>query len=234
VEFEPPLSRGTLLRRYKRFLADVQTDAGEMLTMHCANTGAMSGCAEPGSDVWYSRSSRRNRKYPHTLELVRTHLGHLVGVNTNRANALVAEAMRNGRVAEIPGEIVRREVQIPDERGRFDFVVRADDGSNTFVEVKSVTMLRDGVGAFPDARSERATRHVRALERLCAAGERAVLIFCVQHTGIQCVTTADEIDPIYAVSLRAAYERGVVVAAYRTSINTQGMELGEPLPVNLS
>src|SRR4030095_15104235 len=119
-----------------------------------------------GSVVWYSRSSGSTRKYAHTLELVRTDLGHLVGVNTNRANALVAEAIRHGRIAEIPGEIAGREVRIPDERGRFDFVTVGADVSNTFVEVKSVTMLRDGVGAFPDARSERATRHVQALERL--------------------------------------------------------------------
>ena len=231
--FEPPLECGTLVRRYKRFLADVLTERGELLTMHCANTGAMLGCAEPGSIVWYSRSNRSARKYAHTLELVRTAVGHLVGVNTNRANALVAEAIQQQRVAEVPGGIAGREVRIPDERGRFDFVVLGADGSNTFVEVKSVTMLRDGVGAFPDAPSERATRHVQALERLSLAGERAVLIFCVQHTGISCMTTADEIDPTYAAALRAAHTSGVVVAAYRTSINTEGMELGDPVPVEL-
>ena len=231
--FEPPLERGTLVRRYKRFLADVLTDGGDLLTMHCANTGAMLGCAEPGSIVWYSRSNRSSRKYAHTLELVRTDLGRFVGVNTNRANALVAEAIRRGLIAEIPGEIAAREVRIPDERGRFDFVALGADGSNTFVEVKSVTMLRDDVGAFPDARSARATRHVQALERLCLTGKRAVLIFCVQHTGIRCVTTADEVDPTYAAALRAAYTSGVVVAAYRTSISAEGMELGDSVPVKL-
>jgi len=233
MEFESPLSRGTLLRRYKRFLADVLTDGGERLTIHCANTGAMSGCAEPGSLVWYSRSNRNTRKYPHTLEVVETRLGHFVGVNTHRANALVAEAVQRGRVAQIAGEITRREVQIPGERGRFDFVTRADDGSITFVEVKSVTMAHDGVGAFPDARSERATRHVKALERLCLGGQRAVLIFCVQHTGVQCVTTADEIDPLYGAALRSAHACGVAVAAYRTSINARGMELTDAVPVEL-
>lgn len=221
------------MHRYKRFLADVLTAGGELLTMHCANTGAMFGCAEPGSVVWYSRSNRSTRKYAHTLELVRTDVGDLVCVNTNLANVLVAEAIRLGRVAEIAGEISGREVRIPDERGRFDFVALGADGSNTFVEVKSVTMLRDGVGAFPDARSERATRHVQALERLSLAGERAVLIYCVQHTGIRCVTAADEIDPTYAAALRAAQTSGVVVAAYRTSIDSQGMELGDPVPVKL-
>jgi sugar fermentation stimulation protein A len=233
VVFEPPLERGTLLRRYKRFLADVLTDGGELLTMHCANTGAMFGCADPGSVVWYSRSNRSARKYAHTLEVVRTEAGHLVGVNTNRANALIAEAIRRGRVAELDGEITGREVPIPDERGRFDCVVRGADGSNTFVEVKSVTMFRNGVGAFPDTRSERATRHVRALERLCQTGERAVLIFCVQHTGIGCVTTADEVDPTYGAVLRAAHASGVIVAAYRTSMDANAMQLGDPVPVEL-
>jgi sugar fermentation stimulation protein A len=232
MEFEPPLERGTLLRRYKRFLADVMTDRGECLTMHCANTGAMSGCAEPGSTVWYSRSDRTARKYPHTLELVQTSQSDVVGVNTARANALVGEALAQGRIAEISGTSIRREARIPGERGRFDFVVESVDGLVTFVEVKSVTLAREhGTGAFPDARSERATRHMLALERVRVAGDRAVLIFCVQHSGIRCVVAADDIDPAYAAALRAARDSGVLVAAYRATLNPQRMVLSEALPV---
>jgi sugar fermentation stimulation protein A len=232
MEFEPPLERGTLLRRYKRFLADVVTQAGECLTMHCANTGAMSGCAEPGSTVWYSRSGRAARKYAHTLELVQTRQSDVVGVNTGRANALVGEALADGRISEIRGTSVRSEVQIPGERGRFDFVVQAADGSVTFVEVKSVTFARPlGVGAFPDARSERATRHVRALERLRVAGNRAALIFCVQHSAVECVVTADDIDPEYGAALRSARSSGVLVAAYRTALSPRQMVLTGAVPV---
>jgi sugar fermentation stimulation protein A len=123
-------------------------------------------------------------------------------------------------------------VQIPGERGRFDFVVQAADGSVTFVEVKSVTFARPlGVGAFPDARSERATRHVRALERLRVAGNRAALIFCVQHSAVECVVTADDIDPEYGAALRSARSSGVLVAAYRTALSPRQMVLTGAVPV---
>ncbi len=232
MEFSPALTRATLLLRYKRFLADVRTPDGTQLTIHCANTGAMSGCSEPGSSVWYSRSERAGRKYPHTLELVETAQNELVGVNTARANELVAEALSQRLIRQVSGALIRREVQIPDERGRFDFAVTAPDDSVTYVEVKSVTLLRaNSLGAFPDARSERATRHVRALQRLCAGGQRTVLIFCVQHSGVNRVTTADDIDPDYGVAVREARASGVCVVAYRTDMNSRGMTIREELPV---
>ena len=180
--FKPPLAQAVLLRRYKRFLADVEVAAQdgarrERMTIHCANTGAMTGCAEPGSAVWYSTSANPRRKYPHTLELVRSARGHLIGVNTARANGLVAEAVAAGLLPDVapagpPARCLQREVPIaealPGERGRFDLRV-----GETFVEVKTVTLRIAGSaveGAFPDAVSARATRHVEALAAAARAG----------------------------------------------------------------
>jgi len=234
MDFCPPLRRGVLLRRYKRFLADVATEDGERMTIHCANTGAMSGCADAGSPVWYSRSSNPTRKYAHTLELVETLCGQLVGVHPGRANSVVAEALSTGRIEALRGMVIHREVQIPGERGRFDFRLDGDDGVSCFVEVKSVTWAREpGFGAFPDAHSARARRHVEMLRRVRGEGHRAMLLFCVQHMGVERVTTASDIDPDYAAEVRLAHQLGVEVVAYRTLITPDLLLLADALPVIL-
>ncbi|MCZ6889367.1 MAG: DNA/RNA nuclease SfsA [Gammaproteobacteria bacterium] len=229
--FDPPFAEGMLVRRYKRFLADVVTRSGATVTMHCANTGAMSGCSDPGSRVWYSTSDNPKRKYAHTLELVETAAGGLVGVNTARANALVAEGLTAGKLGLFEaGAPFRREVRIPSETGRFDFVVE-ENGSETFVEVKSVTLVLEGVGAFPDAVSVRARRHVEALAACAMAGRRAALVFCVQHSAIEVVRPADEIDPDYGRALRAAMRAGVEVAAFGCTLSPHKLEIGDELVV---
>ena len=236
MDFESPLRCGTLLRRYKRVLADIVGETGEQLTLHCPNPGAMSGCTDPGSRVWYSRSSNSARKYAHTLEIVESLQGDLVGVNPGRANAIVDEAIRDGRVrvAGMSAVTIHREVPIPGERGRFDFRLDGTDGAACFIEVKSVTLLRErGLGAFPDARSDRARRHAIALQRLGEAGHRAMMLFCVQHAGVTRVTIADDIDYEYGVAVRAAYRAGVGVIAYRTVITPQQLVLAEEIPVEL-
>jgi sugar fermentation stimulation protein A len=238
MRLSPPLSRGRLLRRYKRFLADVETPDG-VLTVHCPNTGAMTGCSSPGLEVWYSRSENPARKYPHTLEVVCTPHGR-VGVNTGRANALVAEALAAGVVAELAGyDRHTREARIPAHRGngrgggRFDFLLEGAAG-RCWVEVKSLTLCgARGRGAFPDAVSERALRHVQALSARVRAGERGVLLFCVQHTGVRFATTADEIHPEYGETLRRAMRTGVEVLAYRCIIERGRIGLEAPLPVCL-
>lgn len=232
MRFEPPLHRGRLLRRYKRFLADVDVD-GDVQTLHCPNTGAMTGCADPGSEAWFSVSAGPRRKYPGTLEVVCTPQGR-VGVNTALANALVAEAIGAGRLPELAGyPTVSREVTIPDDRGRFDFCL-GGHSRPCWVEVKSLTLcLEDGSGAFPDAVSARALRHVQALEARQRAGERAVLLFCVQHTGIRCASPADHIHPAYGAALRAASGLGVEVLAYGCRIERDEISLTTPLPVRL-
>ncbi len=229
MRFAPPLRRGILIRRYKRFLADIETTAGKPLTIHCPNTGGMLGCADPGSMIWYSTSDNPRRKYRHTLEIVRNADGDLIGVNTARANALVAEALSAGLVLGMPaGTSVRREVAIPEDGGRFDLLA-----GDVFMEVKSVTLLLDGAGsgAFPDAVSIRATRHVEALARLARAGTRTALVFCVQHTGIETVRPADDIDPAYGQALRRAVGDGVQVAALRCRITPQEIVPAGLLPV---
>ena len=230
--FEPPLRAGRLVRRYKRFLADVVTEAGESLTVHCPNPGAMTGCDAEGSRIWYSTSTNASRKYGHSLEIVETNDAHLVGVNPTRANRIVGEALEAGGIVGLGGTSVDREARIPDEAGRFDFRLRGSGIRDCFIEVKSVTFLREGgLGAFPDAKSERALRHVAALRRVCERGYRAVLVFCVQHNGIDRVTTADDIDPRYGAALRGAHEAGVEVLAFRARVAPERIVLGEPLPV---
>jgi len=219
-----------LLRRYKRFLADIETSIGECLTVHCPNTGAMTGCAEPGSRAWYSRSSNPKRKYAHTLEIVETPAGY-VSVNTTRANALVGEGIRDGVIQELAGATeLKAEASIPDGHGRFDFAMQTAAGA-TFVEVKSATLLVQGdLGAFPDAQSSRALKHVDALLRRVQAGDRGLLIFCAQHCGIGRVRIAHEIDPVYAEAVAAAIQVGVEVLAYGCDTDLCDMRLGTRLP----
>lgn len=240
MKFAGDLECGTLLRRYKRFLADVERADGSTLTLHCPNTGAMTGCNTPGSRVWFSRSDNPKRKYPHTFEIIeplesRATGGFMVGIHSGKANVLVAEAIRSGVIAELvePREL-RREVAVPDESGRFDFGFVDATGTAGFIEVKSVTLCLDNnEGAFPDAVSERALRHVQALERRVRAGERAILLFCVQHTGIQRVRCAQEIYPEYADAVAAAATAGVEVLAYGCQVDAEQIRVVGPLPMAL-
>jgi sugar fermentation stimulation protein A len=234
------LQTATLIRRYQRFLADIQLDDGKVLTIHCANTGSMKNCAFPGSRIWYSKSSNKNRKYPHTWELIETPVGHLIGVNTSKANRLVREAIESRVVEELTGYAdIRAEVRFGvEKKSRVDFVLSNESSSTStrcYVEVKSVTLLDEtygsGVGLFPDAVSERGTRHLNELIEVVRTGQRAVLFFCVQHTGIDEVRPADDIDPVYGQTLRRALESGVEVLAYRADIKPGTMALRERLSV---
>ena len=234
MRFSPPLAPGVLVRRYKRFLADVDVAGRGVVTMHCANTGAMLGCDTPGSPVWFSTSCNPKRKYAHSLELVEVADGAracTVCVNTARPNAIVEEALAAGEIVELGDGAWRREVAIPGEPGRFDFALGEDRA--TFVEVKSVTLCRDGVGAFPDAVSERARRHVQALARCVRNGHRAVLLFCAPHTGIRRVTVADDIDPGYGEAVREAVAAGVEVLAYGCVVTPEEVAIAAALPVDL-
>lgn len=234
------LKTATLIRRYKRFLADIQLDNGEVLTIHCPNTGSMKNCARPGSRIWYSESNNKNRKYPHTWELIELPGRHLAGVNTGKANSLVREAIESEVVQELTGySNIRAEVPYGVERkSRVDFVLSNENNSNSkkcFVEVKSVTLLDAaygiGVGLFPDAVSERGTRHLHELVDVVRNGQRAVLFFCVQHTGIDEVRPADDIDPVYGQTLREALVSGVEVLAYRADIKPGEIALRDRLAV---
>lgn len=215
-----PLYPATLVRRYKRFLADVILPSGETITVHCPNTGSMKNCIQPMSPCWYSLSTNPTRKYPQTLEVVTTPNGDLAGINTARSNDLVEIAIHAGVISELQGySSIRREVAYGHEKSRIDFLLERD-GQKCFVEVKNVTLMeQQGRGFFPDAVSERGTKHLRELAQMVSEGHRAVLLYCVQHTGIDSVAPADEIDPVYGKALRDAIANGVEVIAYKAKID---------------
>jgi sugar fermentation stimulation protein A len=235
MQFEPALEQGRLLRRYKRFLADIETASGELLTIHCPNTGSMLNCMQEGGLIWFSRNSDPKRKLPGTWELSETPQGRLACVNTARANALVAEALRAGVIRELAGFTdLRREVNYGDELSRVDFRLGYASGP-AFVEVKSVTLgfADSAVAAFPDARTERGTKHLRELAKLARNGVRAVQLYCVNLSGVEAVRPAAEIDPEYAQGLRDAVAAGVEVLAYGVQISPQAIYLQRKLVVQL-
>jgi len=235
MRFAQPLEQGRLVRRYKRFLADIITDEGEALCIHCPNTGSMLNCMGEGARVWFQRSSDPRRKLPGTWELVETPQGRLACVNTARANPLVEEALLNGQIAELAGfTTLKREVAYGVENSRVDF--RLDyAGTAAFVEVKSVTLgfAETPVAAFPDAVTTRGARHLRELATLARAGVRAVQLYCVNLRGIEAVRPAEEIDPAYAAALREAQAAGVEVLAYGVDLSVEELRIAGRLPVLL-
>ena len=231
------LVRARLIKRYKRFLADVRLEDGKVMTAHCPNTGSMKNCIEEGADVWLSISDKPGRKYRYTWEYIRTSRGHFIGVNTGRANHLVVEAIHRGLVPRLVGyACLRREVRYGAEQSRIDILLNGHARrKDCYVEVKSVTLLESppgrGIGYFPDAVSERGAKHLRELMLMVNKGNRAVLFFCVQHSGINEVRPADHIDPQYGKLLRAAAGSGVEILAYKSRMSQGGFRLWRPLPV---
>ncbi|MGR5362110.1 DNA/RNA nuclease SfsA [Vibrio mediterranei] len=222
MHFDPPLKQGKLIKRYKRFLADIHLSNKEQITIHCANTGAMTGCAEPGSTVWYSTSDNAKRKYPNSWELTETVSGHKICVNTVRANTLVVEAIENGIVEELNGyQSLRTEVKYGQENSRIDILLQDSDRADCYIEVKSVTLLDNastiGQGYFPDAQTTRGQKHLRELTEMVQTGHRAVLFFAVLHSGIEKVSAAHHIDAKYSQLLKQAEEAGVEVICYKAA-----------------
>ncbi|AZC53260.1 DNA/RNA nuclease SfsA [Pseudomonas chlororaphis] len=236
MRFHPPLEEGRLVRRYKRFLADIETIGGELLTIHCPNTGSMFNCMVEGGQVWFSRSNDPKRKLPGTWEISETPQGRLACVNTARANTLVEEALRAGVIAELNGfTALKREVPYGQENSRIDFRLDYPDGP-AFVEVKSVTLGFDGsaVAAFPDAVTQRGAKHLRELACLARDGIRAVQLYCVNLSGVEAVRPAEEIDPGYAAALREAVASGVEVLAYGVRLTTEEVCIERRLDVLLN
>lgn len=233
MRFEPPLQPARLIRRYKRFLADVELPDGNRTTVHCPNTGAMLGCAEPGMTVYLSRAANPDRKYPLTWELVEALPRIWVGIHTGRTNALVREALLDGTLQELAGyRQIHGEVKL--HKGfRVDFLLQDHGGRpDCSLEVKNVTAaVTDGVALFPDAVSERASRHLRELMALAAAGQRAALCFCVQRDDVNEVRPADEIDAVYGATLREALAAGVEVLAYAARVSPAEARLYRRVPV---
>ncbi|WP_289997088.1 DNA/RNA nuclease SfsA [Photorhabdus laumondii] len=230
MEFHPPLQSATLIRRYKRFLADVITPEGETLTIHCANTGAMTGCSTPGDTVWYSTSDNPKRKYPNSWELTETPAGHWICVNTLRANDLVAEAIAQNAIPEFSEyKKISREVKYGEENSRIDLLLQAEQQVNCYIEVKSVTLLQENCGYFPDAVTTRGQKHLRELQHIAEQGQRAVLFFAVLHSGINQVAAAAHIDHNYSSLLEQAQNSGVEVICYQANMTGKGMVLGDKL-----
>ena len=224
---------GRLIKRYKRFLADVELANGTVVTAHCPNTGSMLGCDEPGFQVWMSRSNNPKRKYPLTWELVNVLSGVLVGINTTRSNALVREAIENGTIAELSGyDKIRSEVRFGREGSRADLLLRGQGRRPCYVEVKNVTAaVSTGVALFPDAVTARGTKHLRELAGVVAHGGRAVLCFSVQRGDAREVQPADDIDPLYGQTLREVLARGVEAVAYRAEVTPSSIWLRDRIPV---
>ncbi|UAX00100.1 DNA/RNA nuclease SfsA [Halopseudomonas nanhaiensis] len=233
MPFDVPLERGTLVRRYKRFFADVVLDDGREVTVHCPNTGSMLRCGEPGSPVWVALQDRPGRKLPGTWELVQTPDGALACVHSARANKVVAASLRAGLITPLSGYASQRaEVCLSPGKSRFDFLL--SDPGECVVEVKSVTLgLGAGQGAFPDAVSTRGQKHLLELIEVAAAGRRACMLFCVMHSGIAEVAPADHIDPVYGRVLRQAAANGVEVIAWSVWPTPAGLQVRGQLPVAL-
>lgn len=234
MKFSPPLQKATLIKRYKRFLADVMLEDGTETTMHVANTGAMTGCAEPGDTVWYSTSSNPKRKYPFSWELTQTkEEGHFICVNTLRANQLAEKAISDGTIKELQGyDELKREVNYGDENSKIDIFLSSSTSPRTrdvYVEVKSATLLQGNKGYFPDAVTTRGQKHLRELISIAISGQRAVLLFTVLHTGIDTLSVAEHIDLKYAELLVQAMESGVEVLIYKATITAFELKLTEAI-----
>lgn len=238
MRFDEPLIEVTFLRRYKRFLADVRLADGTEVTVHCANSGSMKGCQPEGGRAWISDSHNPKRKLRFSLEAVEVD-GARAMVNTARPNHFVEEAIAAGIIDELSGyDRIRREVRYGSEKSRIDLLLENGPAeaptARCYVEVKNVTLgVGDGGCRFPDAVTTRGTKHLRELMGVVEAGDRAALVFCASRTDTRWVGPADDIDPTYGETLRAAAKAGVEILAYRLELDAEQARLVERVPVRL-
>lgn len=227
-----PLLRGRLVRRYKRFLADVECKDGTVVTAHCPNPGSMLGLDAPGAEVWLSPARAPRRRLPYSWELVRVG-GHLVGVNTAHPNRIVEEGIRAGKVPELGGyATLRREVAYG-RNSRIDLLLEAPDRPPCYVEVKNVHLKRGRLAEFPDAVTRRGAKHLTEMADMVAAGFRAVTVYLVQREDCEGFAVAADIDPDYARALKAARARGVETICYGCRLTTRSITLARPLALYL-
>lgn len=229
MRFPTPLRRGRLVRRYKRFFADVDLDDGGLVTAHVPNPGAMLGLKEAGQVVWLSSNDDPKRKLRYTLEMVEAD-GAPVGVNTLNPNRLAEEAIRAGAVPELAGyPALRREVPYEGD-SRIDILLGGDDRPPAWVEVKNCHFRREpGLAEFPDCVTVRGVKHLNALKRRVEAGERAVMLFVVQRSDCALFDTADDIDKAYGPALRDAARNGVEVLVYGCALSPEAIDVDRPL-----
>lgn len=234
MKFPAPLIEGKLLKRYKRFLADVDL-GGETFTVHCANPGSMLGLAAPGSRVWLSKSGNPKRKLQYSWELVEVDLGAgpaLVGINTAHPNPLVAEAIKSGVIAELCDfSSMRREVKYG-VNSRIDILLEDNRLNRCYVEIKNVHLMRGaGLAEFPDSVTARGAKHLGELARMVREGHRAVMLYLVQRGDAEEFALARDIDPAYGAAFDAARDAGVEAIAYRCALATEGIEVERRIPI---
>tara|TARA_B110000967_G_C18890809_1_gene567235 strand:+ start:786 stop:1490 length:705 start_codon:yes stop_codon:yes gene_type:complete len=231
---ELSLLPATFIKRYKRFFTDIRTEQGELLTVHCPNTGSMQNCQVENSPCWYSLSDNPKRKLVGTLEIVTTSFGNLAGINTARPNHLVRQAIEAELIPELRGyPTIRSEVRYGEEKSRIDLLLESPT-EQCYIEVKNVTLdCGDGHAQFPDAVTSRGTKHLRELMAMVAEGHRAVLLFCVQLTGVETISIAGHIDPLYAETLSKAMNAGVEVLVWQAELSDQTIRLQRSLSLTL-
>jgi sugar fermentation stimulation protein A len=235
MRFTEPLIPATLIKRYKRFLADVVLPSGEAITAHVANPGAMIGLAAPGSRVWLSKSAKPTRKLPYSWELVEVDLGagpELIGINTAHPNLLVAEAIAARAIPELAGyAATRREVKYG-KNSRIDFLLEGPDRPSCYLEVKNVHLMRTPeLAEFPDSVTVRGAKHLDELAAVRAAGGRAVMLFLIQIGSVSRFALARDIDPAYCAAFDRARSAGVEAVAYRCLIEHAAITLAGPVPI---
>jgi sugar fermentation stimulation protein A len=235
MHFQTPLIRGQLIKRYKRFLADVKLDNGEEITAHCVNPGSMLGLSEPGSRVWLSQNDNPRRKLKYSWELLEVDMGAgptLVGINTSLPNALVAEAISAGIISELSGyPALRREVKYG-VNSRIDLLLEKTDLSRCYVEVKNVHLMRvPGLAEFPDSVTVRGKKHLVELSSMVAEGHRSVMLYLIQRgDGVE-FSLARDIDPAYGQAFDEAMHAGVEAIAYMCELSPAGIEVTRKIPI---
>jgi sugar fermentation stimulation protein A len=228
--FYPPLISGRLIQRYKRFLADVTLEDGSVITVHCPNSGSMMGLKEPGSRVWLSKAPEGSkRKYAHTWEIVEV-ADFLVGVHTTLANHVVKDALQKGLIEPLKAYTQQR-AEVPyGQNSRIDFLLQEPGLPDFYLEVKSVTLQRNGLAQFPDAVTSRGTKHLGELSRMCQAGAKAGVLYLVLRGDTTGFHLAADIDPTYAKAHEAAMMTGVISLCYVCDVQKEGLTFQGPLP----
>ena len=230
MKLPAPLIPGKLLKRYKRFLADIELENGEVVTAHCANPGSMMGLKEPGSKVWLSKSDNPKRKLAYSWELLQ--FGEeFVGINTAHPNRIVEEAILTGKITELTGyESLKREVKYG-KNSRIDLLLQDEKRGQCYVEVKNVHLVRHKkLAEFPDSVTARGAKHLQELGDMVEQGHRAVMLYLVQHTDVDSFALAADIDANYAKNFKLARQRGVEAYVYRCKIDCEQITLDHALP----
>lgn len=232
MRFPDPLVSATLIKRYKRFLADVRFADGSEVTAHCANPGGMHGLKEPGSDIWLSPARNPARKLKWSWELIRVG-DSLVGINTAHPNRLAEEAILGGKIEPLTGyDSLRREVKYG-TRSRVDLLLESDGRPPCYVEIKNVHLRRNGHAEFPDAVTKRGAKHMDELAAMVAQGNRAIVLFVVQRPDCSAFKVADDIDPDYDRAFRRALDGGVEALCYSCRLSTEEIEIDQAMPIDL-